>query len=142
MNPRSDEQRKKENRRSSSMWDHKLVEVTRFARAQANREADIPESPASDGKPGTVNWVKGELIGKGSYGRVYIALNVTTGDMMAVKQVELPATEIERHDSRQQGMIKALRDEIELLKGLEHKNIVAYLGGSFRFSFDVEFACH
>lgn len=142
VNPRSEEQRKKENRRSSSMWDHKLVEVTRFARAQANREADIPESPASDGKPGTVNWVKGELIGKGSYGRVYIALNVTTGDMMAVKQVELPATEIERHDSRQQGMIKALRDEIELLKGLEHKNIVAYLGGSFCFSFDVEFPCH
>lgn len=139
VDPRSEEQRKKDNRRSSSMWDHKLVEVTRFARAQANREADIPESPASDGKPGTVNWVKGELIGKGSYGRVYIALNVTTGDMMAVKQVELPATEIERHDSRQQGMVKALRDEIELLKGLEHKNIVAYLGELFCFGFDIGF---
>ncbi|WVQ75911.1 hypothetical protein IAR50_005546 [Cryptococcus sp. DSM 104548] len=118
------EQQKKDNRRSSSMWDHKLVEVTRFAQVKGDT---ILESPA-DSQPGVVRWVKGELIGKGSYGRVYIALNATTGDMMAVKQVELPATEIDRHDQRQQGMVKALRDEIELLKGLEHTNIVAYLG--------------
>ncbi|WWD21625.1 hypothetical protein CI109_106111 [Kwoniella shandongensis] len=123
------EQTKKvERRKSASMWDHKLVEVTPSKLAQGQVPPTIPESPATDGKPGTVNWVKGELIGKGSYGRVYIALNVTTGDMMAVKQVELPATEDDRNDKRQQGMIKALRDEIELLKDLEHRNIVAYLG--------------
>ena len=76
----------------------------------------------------TLNWVKGELIGKGSYGRVYIALNVNSGDMMAVKQVELPATERDRNDRRQLGMIEALRSEIALLKDLYHPNIVAYLG--------------
>ncbi|KAK8847534.1 hypothetical protein IAR55_005392 [Kwoniella newhampshirensis] len=120
--------KKVERRRSSSMWDHKLVEVTPSKLAQGQVPSSIPESPAADGNSGTVNWVKGELIGKGSYGRVYIALNVTTGDMMAVKQVELPATENDRNDKRQQGMVKALRDEIELLKDLEHRNIVAYLG--------------
>lgn len=78
----------------------------------------------------TLTWVKGELIGKGSYGRVYIALNVTTGDMIAVKQVELPATERDRNDKRQLGMIEALRSEIELLQDLYHPNIVAYLGES------------
>ena len=74
--------------------------------------------------------MKGELIGKGSYGRVYIALNVTTGDMMAVKQVELPATERDRNDSRQMGMIEALQSEIALLKDMYHANIVTYLGQS------------
>ncbi|WVW78254.1 hypothetical protein I302_100207 [Kwoniella bestiolae CBS 10118] len=118
-------------RRSSKMWDHKLVEVTPSKIALGQINPPIPESPASDTNSGggsTVNWVKGELIGKGSYGRVYIALNVTTGDMMAVKQVELPVSETDRNDKRQLGMVKALRDEIELLKDLEHRNIVAYLG--------------
>ncbi|WVF69666.1 hypothetical protein IAT40_004445 [Kwoniella sp. CBS 6097] len=123
-----EDDKKKVERRRSSMWDHKLVEVTPSRIAMGQVPSSIPESPAADGKPGTVNWVKGELIGKGSYGRVYIALNVTTGDMMAVKQVEMPVSERDRNDKRQLGMVKALRDEIELLKDLEHKNIVAYLG--------------
>lgn len=114
------------------MWGHQVVEVTpsRFAGGQI--PAPIPESPTTendpDGKPPILNWVKGELIGKGSYGRVYIALNVTTGDMMAVKQVELPATDRDRYDDRQVGMIEALRGEIALLKDLYHPNIVQYLG--------------
>jgi mitogen-activated protein kinase kinase kinase len=76
----------------------------------------------------TLTWVKGELIGKGSYGRVYLGLNVTTGDMMAVKQVELPVTEQARNDRRQVGMIEALQSEIALLKDMYHPNIVTYLG--------------
>jgi mitogen-activated protein kinase kinase kinase len=78
----------------------------------------------------TLTWVKGELIGKGSYGRVYIALNVTTGDVMAVKQVELPSTDRDRNDDRQSGQINALKTEIALLQDLYHPNIVAYLGRS------------
>lgn len=78
--------------------------------------------------PETMTWIKGDLIGRGTYGRVYLGLNATTGDMMAVKQVELPTTDRDRQDKRQAGMIKALRDEIELLKNLEHPHIVQYLG--------------
>ena len=36
-----------------------------------------------------MRWIKGDLIGKGTYGRVYLALNATTGEMIAVKQVEV-----------------------------------------------------
>lgn len=76
----------------------------------------------------TLNWVKGRLIGKGSYGRVYLALNASTGDMMAVKQVEQAPSEDGTVDPRQRSMVDALQGEISLLKDLYHTNIVAYLG--------------
>ncbi len=34
--------------------------------------------------------MKGTLIGMGSFGSVYLGLNSITGELMAVKQVELP----------------------------------------------------
>lgn len=138
-----------ERKRSSSMWGHKTVEVTPAKLKRGQVPGVIGEAVAPDGRPGeyrnvdgsrtmligarliileTMTWVKGDLIGRGTYGRVYLGLNATTGDMMAVKQVELPATDRDRQDKRQAGMIKALRDEIELLKNLEHPHIVQYLG--------------
>lgn len=74
--------------------------------------------------------MKGELIGRGTYGYVYLALNVTNGDMLAVKQVELPKTRSDKDDARQQGMVASLKAEIELLKDLDHPKIVQYLGES------------
>jgi mitogen-activated protein kinase kinase kinase len=135
-----------ERKRSSSMWGHKTVEVTPAKLKRGQVPGVTGEAVAPDGRPGeyrnagemadnadsivleTMTWVKGDLIGRGTYGRVYLGLNATTGDMMAVKQVELPATDRDRQDKRQAGMIKALRDEIELLKNLEHPHIVQYLG--------------
>ncbi|KAL9107836.1 MAG: hypothetical protein Q9227_007351 [Pyrenula ochraceoflavens] len=77
------------------------------------------------------NWMKGNLIGEGSFGSVYIALHAITGELMAVKQVELPnvakGSEI---DKKKNNMISALKHEIDLLQGLQHPNIVQYLGTS------------
>ena len=73
-------------------------------------------------------WVRGELIGKGTYGKVYVALNATTGEMIAVKQVEIPRTESDRNDSRQVTVVEALKLESETLKDLDHQNVVQYLG--------------
>ena len=72
--------------------------------------------------------VRGELIGKGTYGRVYLALNATTGEMIAVKQVEIPKTDADRDDKRQVSVVEALKLESETLKDLDHPNIVQYLG--------------
>jgi mitogen-activated protein kinase kinase kinase len=77
------------------------------------------------------NWMKGSLIGEGSFGSVYLALHSITGELMAVKQVELPsATKGTEFDKRKNTMVTALKHEIELLQGLHHDNIVQYLGTS------------
>ncbi|KIY50543.1 kinase-like protein, partial [Fistulina hepatica ATCC 64428] len=76
-----------------------------------------------------MQWIRGKLIGKGSYGRVYLALNATTGEIMAVKQVEIPKTASDRVDSRQMEVLESLKSESEMLKTVgEHPNIVQYLG--------------
>ncbi|KAK0232966.1 kinase-like domain-containing protein [Armillaria fumosa] len=73
-------------------------------------------------------WIRGELIGKGSYGRVYLGCNANTGEIIAVKQVELlPKKQFER-TNQQMEMANALKFESETLKDLEHPHIVRYLG--------------
>ncbi|SNX83227.1 related to BCK1 ser/thr protein kinase of the MEKK family [Melanopsichium pennsylvanicum] len=117
-------------RRSTKLWGTKVVEMTPGQELSTPASATSAESPSSDAssqKP-VFKWVKGDLIGKGTYGRVYLALNATTGEMIAVKQVELPRTASDREDSRQKGVVAALKSEIETLKDLDHPHIVSYLG--------------
>jgi mitogen-activated protein kinase kinase kinase len=77
------------------------------------------------------NWMKGDLIGEGSFGKVYLALHAITGELLAVKQVELPnVTKGTESDKKKSSMITALKQEIDLLQGLRHPNIVQYLGTS------------
>lgn len=77
-----------------------------------------------------VKWMKGALIGQGSFGSVFLALHAITGELMAVKQVEVPSTSISTVDKKKESMINALRREIDLLRDLQHKNIVQYLGSN------------
>ncbi|KAH8895043.1 mating response [Thozetella sp. PMI_491] len=74
-------------------------------------------------------WMKGALIGQGSFGCVYLALHAVTGELLAVKQVEAPSPGANsQSDSRKKSMIEALKREITLLRDLRHPNIVQYLG--------------
>ncbi|KAJ4392529.1 ATP binding [Neurospora sp. IMI 360204] len=76
-------------------------------------------------------WMKGSLIGQGSFGSVYLALHAITGELLAVKQVEAPAPGADsKNDARKKSMIDALKREITLLRDLQHPNIVQYLGCS------------
>jgi mitogen-activated protein kinase kinase kinase len=56
-------------------------------------------------------------------------MDASSGLLMAVKQVELP-TGSATNDERKQSMLSALEREIELLKNLQHENIVQYLYSS------------
>ncbi|BGP13263.1 mitogen-activated protein kinase kinase kinase [Rhodosporidiobolus nylandii] len=112
-------------RRSTKLFGARIEEVTSAQMKQINA---IKETSAEDPDNFSYKWIKGDLIGRGTYGHVYIALSVTTGETIAVKQVEMPRTFSDKEDQRVQGMINSLKAEIELLKDLDHPNIVLYLG--------------
>lgn len=102
------------------MWGTRMVEVTE------NHMVSINKAKNSKGEYKEFAWMKGEMIGKGSFGAVYLCLNVTTGEMMAVKQVEVP-----KYSSQNEAIlstVEALRSEVSTLKDLDHLNIVQYLG--------------
>ncbi|RKP09257.1 kinase-like domain-containing protein [Thamnocephalis sphaerospora] len=73
-------------------------------------------------------WARGKLIGKGSFGRVFMAVNGISGDVMAVKQVEMPKMQSVRQREKHDQIIMKLYEEIKLMKDLDHRNIVQYLG--------------
>ncbi|KAJ3414307.1 hypothetical protein HDV05_006756 [Chytridiales sp. JEL 0842] len=79
--------------------------------------------------PTHLEWCKGDLIGKGSFGRVFLGVILTSKEVMAVKQVELQAVgKSKQGENMRKKMVDSLRMEILLLRELEHDNIVQYLG--------------
>ncbi|KAF2212318.1 hypothetical protein CERZMDRAFT_41382 [Cercospora zeae-maydis SCOH1-5] len=77
-----------------------------------------------------LKYLKGAMIGQGSFGTVFLALHAVTAELMAVKQVEMPSKVGSTTDTKKNNMIEALKHEITLLKDLKHENIVRYLGSN------------
>ncbi|CAD6219473.1 unnamed protein product [Miscanthus lutarioriparius] len=73
-----------------------------------------------------IRWRKGELIGAGAFGQVYLGMNLDSGELLAVKQVLIGRSNATREKA--QAHIKELEEEVKLLKNLSHPNIVRYLG--------------
>ena len=90
----------------------------------------IPQIPQDHvpKRQATFRWFKGQLIGKGSFGRVYLGMNATTGEFLAVKQVEVSAKAAGGDKEKMKEMVKALDSEIDTMQHLDHNNIVQYLG--------------
>lgn len=103
-------------RSNTKMWGQKVVEVT----SQEIEQGFVSKLRNKNGFFEEYAWIKGELIGRGSFGDVYLGFNVTTGEMLAVKQVTYMRNNKEA--------IEALNKEIETMKDLNHVNIVQYLG--------------
>ncbi|XP_021668040.2 mitogen-activated protein kinase kinase kinase 5 isoform X2 [Hevea brasiliensis] len=68
-------------------------------------------------------WQKGKLIGRGTFGSVYVASNRETGALCAMKEVD-----IFPDDPKSAESIKQLEQEIKILSQLKHPNIVQYYG--------------
>ncbi|KAM0846194.1 hypothetical protein ACQ4PT_055836 [Festuca glaucescens] len=78
--------------------------------------AENPPSPGS-------RWKKGKLIGRGTFGHVYVGFNSDRGEMCAMKEVTLFSDDPKSKESARQ-----LGQEISLLSRLQHPNIVRYYG--------------
>ncbi|KZW00471.1 Pkinase-domain-containing protein, partial [Exidia glandulosa HHB12029] len=114
-------------KRSTKLWGTKVEEVTPGA-GRSGPPSAVPESPNSTTAKPVTRWIKGDLIGKGTYGKVFLALNANTGEMIAVKQVELPKTVSDKADARQTIVVDAIKSESTTLRDLDHPNVVQYLG--------------
>ena len=68
-----------------------------------------------------IRFQKGRLLGVGTFGRVFEAINVQSGEIIAVKQIEL-------RTQRAEETAKAAEQEIRMMEGLRHPNIVKLLG--------------
>ena len=71
----------------------------------------------------SIRWQQGKLIGRGAFGSVYLASNMDTGTLMAVKEI---------HFQDVAGLLpslyKSIKDELSVMEMLRHPNIVEYYG--------------
>lgn len=119
-------------RKSTKMFGAKIEQVkpARGSRLINNLET-IPQDHIGVSKPErqpTFKWMRGQLIGKGTFGRVYLGMNTTTGELLAVKQVEVNPKSQNADPQKVREMVKALDQEIDTMQHLDHVNIVQYLG--------------
>ena len=119
-------------RKSTKMFGANIVQIKPQRGNRVSVLDPIPqEEVPNDEMPKrqtTFKIIRGELIGKGTYGRVYLGMNATTGEFLAVKQVEVNQRAAAHDKEKIAEMVKALDIEIDTMQHLEHPNIVQYLG--------------
>lgn len=117
-------------RKSTKMFGANIVQIqpkpgNRLSTLDPIPQDEVPQEDAPR-RQATFRIIRGQLIGKGTYGRVYLGMNATTGEFLAVKQVEVNQTHYDK--DRVKDMVAALDQEIDTMQHLEHRNIVQYLG--------------
>lgn len=73
-----------------------------------------------------MTWTRGEILGQGSLGSVFKALDQSTGQIIAVKEVAI--------DQRVESDVKfrkGLENEVDICSTLSHPHIVSYLGHDY-----------
>ncbi|KAK9812977.1 hypothetical protein WJX72_006759 [[Myrmecia] bisecta] len=79
---------------------------------------------------GDVHWTKGELLGEGAYGKVFVGLNQQNGELMAVKEMILAGT---KNSPEQRVQLESLEREISLYRNIQHRHVVGYIAAHMDF---------
>lgn len=114
-------------RKSTKMFGANIVQIKPSRGSRVSKLETVPQDTLPK-RQATFKIIRGQLIGKGTYGRVYLAINATTGEFLAVKQVEVNQKAAGHDKDRIKEMVGALDQEIDTMQHLEHPNIVQYLG--------------
>ncbi|KAK6936817.1 Protein kinase domain [Dillenia turbinata] len=108
--------------------------------SHSNSAATSPSLPRSPGRAENLpspspRWKKGRLLGRGTFGHVYVGFNSESGEMCAMKEVILFSDDAKSKESAKQlGQFLSevltfiALQEIALLSRLHHPNIVQYYG--------------
>jgi len=118
------EQKITDSRDSTSTDEHSLSATNPVgARTPRNSRQRVksPRSGKNVVENTTIRWSRGKLIGRGTYGEVYIALDCDSGKQFAVKTISKAAC----GDGTQAAKVQA---EINVMRDLAHENIVQYIG--------------
>ncbi|XP_059609963.1 mitogen-activated protein kinase kinase kinase 4 isoform X2 [Phlebotomus argentipes] len=68
----------------------------------------------------TFRWHRGIKIGQGRFGKVYTAVNNSTGELMAMKEITIQPGE--------NRAIRRVAEELKIFEGITHKHLVKYYG--------------
>jgi mitogen-activated protein kinase kinase kinase len=77
---------------------------------------------ASCGSNYSVRWQQGRFIGAGAFGSVYLAVNLDSGSLMAVKEIKFQEL------AGLPNLYTQIKDELNVMEMLHHPNIVEYYG--------------
>ncbi|CAG5119590.1 unnamed protein product [Candidula unifasciata] len=69
------------------------------------------------------NWRRGRLLGSGAFGEVFLCCDADSSIELAVKQVQLGSMNAEVSKE-----VRALENELQLLRNFQHERIVQYYG--------------
>ena len=61
--------------------------VDRFPTISHSQSQTMAGNNVGDTAGNNIRWKRGEMLGQGAFGIVYLGLNVETGELMAVKQM-------------------------------------------------------
>ncbi|KAI8891122.1 Pkinase-domain-containing protein [Backusella circina FSU 941] len=119
---RKDQKRKGNDPEEGGSLGHKLDRQYRETAQEILQEEDEEQEEklllhSKDGLTST-HYQLGNCIGKGQFGSVYRALDLATGEIVAVKRIHLEDGELDQE----------IMKEVSLLKTLSHTNVIRYLG--------------
>ena len=114
-------------RKSTKMFGANIVQINPGRGSRMSLIEAVAHEPPSK-RHNTYRVIRGELIGKGTYGRVYLGINATTGEVLAIKQVEVNPKAAGHDKDKIKELVASLDQEIDTMQHLEHPNIVQYLG--------------
>ena len=88
----------------------------------------IMSSAAQDAAQSFKLWKRGQKLGEGTFGEVYVATHEKTGEVAALKKIKL--------ECEDEGVPGTTLREVSLLKELQHPNVVQYAAAPRRRSAD------
>lgn len=87
-----------------------------------DQDSQYLQSLASSLSNVSIRWQKRQFVGGGAFGTVFSAVNLDTGEILAVKEIKIQ----DRKSMKQ--VFPAIKEEMSVLEMLNHPNVVQYYG--------------